>query len=113
MMTNTTVLMRVWGIDGRVLCEILHGNTQIGVGTRRVVMQTLFFTGKDSPLNPLSPHFKASAWAQARLEVTNDDAAAPLTAGVSFRNLDMYGFGETTDYLKEVARFPETRVQLR
>jgi ATP-binding cassette, subfamily G (WHITE), member 2, PDR len=60
--------------------------------------------GPDSRLNPNSPRFNAKAWAKALLKLRQQDDKNPMrTAGVAFRNLNVYGFGTATDYQRTVA----------
>ena len=46
----------------------------------------------------------ARAWCKAMLQVQTEDEQAhpPRTAGIAFRNLNVFGFGTTTDYQKSV-----------
>lgn len=64
----------------------------------------LFPLQADSPLDPNSPHFDASKWAKAyyRSRTRAADGTTPHTAGVAFKNLDVFGFGAPTDYQKTV-----------
>ncbi|SPO07503.1 probable ABC1 transport protein [Cephalotrichum gorgonifer] len=61
-----------------------------------------FTSDQDSPLNPLSDNFKASAWAKSIVNMVSGVGADFRTAGVAFENLNVYGFGEATDYQKDV-----------
>ncbi|OCK80389.1 putative multidrug resistance ABC transporter [Lepidopterella palustris CBS 459.81] len=58
----------------------------------------------NSSLDPNGPNFSARHWAKAMLQMhTRDEHAFPLrTAGVSFKNLSVHGFGTATDYQKSV-----------
>ncbi|KAF2812667.1 ABC drug exporter AbcA [Mytilinidion resinicola] len=58
----------------------------------------------NSALDPNGEHFSARAWARAMLNLhKSDEKAAPMrTAGVSFKNLNVHGFGSATDYQKSV-----------
>jgi ATP-binding cassette, subfamily G (WHITE), member 2, PDR len=61
------------------------------------------FAGPDSKVNPNSPNFSAKSWAKAALRLQEEDGNNPVrTAGVAFRNLNVYGFGAATDYQKTV-----------
>jgi ATP-binding cassette, subfamily G (WHITE), member 2, PDR len=59
----------------------------------------------DSQLNPNSPNFSAKAWARSlvNLQERDPDQNPMRTAGVAFRNLNVYGYGAATDYQKTVA----------
>ncbi|QUC23762.1 uncharacterized protein UV8b_08003 [Ustilaginoidea virens] len=65
--------------------------------------QNPFRAGKDSPLNPGSPHFSAREWAKAVVELVLQDDKAFRSSGVCFQNLNVHGFGAATDYQKDVA----------
>ncbi|PKS10963.1 hypothetical protein jhhlp_002722 [Lomentospora prolificans] len=62
-----------------------------------------FTADEKSPLNPASDHFKASAWAKAVVDMVSGSGHEFRTAGVAFQNLNVYGYGEATDYQKDVA----------
>lgn len=79
---------------------------------RRYTEQSVYSTTHMNPFNaqagssldPHGEHFNARAWAKAMLNTTLEDpnAPPPRTAGVSFRNLNVHGFGSDTDYQKSV-----------
>ncbi|ORY14635.1 putative multidrug resistance ABC transporter [Clohesyomyces aquaticus] len=79
---------------------------------RRFTQQSAYSTTGQNPFNapagsaldPTGDHFNARAWCKAMLHLQNEDEKAhPLrTAGVSFRNLNVHGFGSATDYQKSV-----------
>lgn len=59
-------------------------------------------------LDPASDKFSARKWAKTLIYLNNNHVDAngnleELRAGVSFRNLDVHGFGKETDYQKNVA----------
>ncbi|KAI1323108.1 ABC-2 type transporter-domain-containing protein [Xylariaceae sp. FL0255] len=60
-------------------------------------------TDENSPLNPHSPHFSARAWAKAVVDMASRDGNGFRSAGVCFQNLNVHGFGTTTDYQVDVA----------
>ena len=62
-----------------------------------------FFAEAKSPLNPHSPNFSGRSWAKAIAELVSRDGGGFLSAGVCFQNLNVYGFGASTDYQKDVA----------
>ncbi|EUC42194.1 hypothetical protein COCMIDRAFT_104159 [Bipolaris oryzae ATCC 44560] len=66
--------------------------------------QNPFAAEPGSKLDPNGGNFSARAWAKAMLQThTDDNQAHPLrTLGVSFSNLNVYGFGFDTDYQKSV-----------
>lgn len=61
-----------------------------------------FLAGPDSPLNPASENFNGKEWAKAIVELVSQDGGSFRSAGVCFQNLNVHGFGESTDYQKDV-----------
>lgn len=62
-----------------------------------------FFAEADSPLNPSSASFSGREWAKAVVELVSRDGGNFRSAGVCFQNLNVHGFGASTDYQKDVA----------
>lgn len=62
-------------------------------------------TKRDQTLDPHSPDFKPKNWMKNLLAIScRDPERYPQrTAGVSFKNLNVHGFGSPTDYQKDVA----------
>ncbi|KAF5667190.1 atpase [Fusarium heterosporum] len=60
----------------------------------------LFPVGDDSALDPESPHFNSKKWAKAYLKTRTAaaDGNTLRTAGIAFKNLDAFGFGQATDF---------------
>ncbi|KAI0314753.1 ABC-2 type transporter-domain-containing protein [Amylostereum chailletii] len=58
----------------------------------------------DPRLDPTSPKFSAREWMKALVGVTSSDPDRfpTRTAGVTFKNLSVHGFGNPTDYQKNV-----------
>lgn len=58
----------------------------------------------DSAVNPNSPNFNVRNWMKSLLAIRSrdPDLYPNRTAGVSFRNLSVHGFGSPTDYQKDV-----------
>jgi ATP-binding cassette subfamily G (WHITE) protein 2 (PDR) len=79
---------------------------------RRITSQSQYSTtGKNpfhheagSALDPNGEHFNARAWCKAMLHMQSEDeqAAPPRRTGIAFRNLNVHGFGNATDYQKSV-----------
>lgn len=59
-----------------------------------------FHADESSPLNPASKNFSARAWAKAIVDM---DTAGFRSAGICFQNVNVHGFGQATDYQKDVA----------
>ncbi|KAF2866969.1 ABC-transporter extracellular N-terminal-domain-containing protein [Massariosphaeria phaeospora] len=66
--------------------------------------QNPFHAEPGSSLDPNGDHFNARAWCKAMLHLQTSDEHAhpPRTAGVSFSNLNVHGFGADSDYQKSV-----------
>lgn len=62
-----------------------------------------FFAGEDSPLNPNSESFDGKLWAKAIVELVQQSGAGFRSTGVCFQHMNVHGFGEATDYQKDVA----------
>jgi ATP-binding cassette subfamily G (WHITE) protein 2 (PDR) len=61
----------------------------------------------DPELDPNSDRFKSRKWVRNMLQMTSrdPDRYPRRTAGVSFRNLNVYGYGTAADYQMNVANF--------
>jgi hypothetical protein len=72
--------------------------------TQSLYNQNPFEADEDSPLNPLSPKFNARAFAKSMLSLAARDPEKwkQRTAGFSFKDLNVFGFGSATDYQKTV-----------
>ncbi|KAF3939206.1 hypothetical protein ABW19_dt0205383 [Dactylella cylindrospora] len=66
--------------------------------------QSPFTAEPDGPLDPRGPNFKAREWAKAFYNVRYnvDDNIPARVAGLSFRNMNVWGTGSTTDYQMSV-----------
>ncbi|EED13444.1 ABC transporter, putative [Talaromyces stipitatus ATCC 10500] len=68
-------------------------------------LQNPFLTDDpESTINPHSPNFRARDWIKMFLEMRHQDPERypEKHAGISFRNLNVHGFGSPTDYQKDV-----------
>lgn len=65
---------------------------------------SLFPVPTEGPLNPASPNFNARKWAKAFYDIRIDTSEGnpPKTTGIAFKNLNVFGFGTSTDYQKSV-----------
>jgi hypothetical protein len=63
-----------------------------------------FNAPEGSRYDPTSPNFNAKAWVRRTMDFhRRDPKAGPLrTAGIAFRNLNVFGYGTATDYQKSV-----------
>lgn len=66
--------------------------------------QNPFNAEADSTLDPNSETFSPRAWAEALIHLKSREGEEPTkrTAGIAFRNLNVHGFGNPTDYQKSV-----------
>ncbi|KAH7070040.1 BcATRO, ABC transporter [Paraphoma chrysanthemicola] len=66
--------------------------------------QNPFEAEPGSVLDPNSSNFRPRAWTEAfiRLKSRDPEKHPKQTAGISFRDLSVYGYGNTTDYQKSV-----------
>lgn len=60
-------------------------------------------TDPESPLNPRGERFDAQAWAKAIARVANEGNQDFRHVGLCFQNLNVFGYGTTTDFQKDVA----------
>ncbi|KAF2276672.1 putative multidrug resistance ABC transporter [Westerdykella ornata] len=66
--------------------------------------QNVFHAAPGSALDPNGDNFNARAWCKAMLHMQTEDERAhpPRTAGLAFRDLNVHGFGSTTDFQKSM-----------
>ncbi|KAF4502313.1 ATPase [Fusarium agapanthi] len=62
-----------------------------------------FTADENSPLNPRSDKFRALAWAKAISKLRSETGFTNRKAGVCYQNLNVFGYGQPTDYQKNVA----------
>ncbi|RSL89934.1 ZEB2-regulated ABC transporter 1 [Fusarium floridanum] len=58
---------------------------------------------EESPLNPRSEKFRALTWAKSVVKLLHDNGLTSRKAGVCYQNLNVFGYGQPTDYQKDVA----------
>jgi ATP-binding cassette, subfamily G (WHITE), member 2, PDR len=77
--------------------------TLTGQSTWSNVPDNPFGGEKDSALDPNSPNFRARQWVKSMVKLQQADNKNPgRTAGIAFQDLNVHGFGEATDYQKDV-----------
>lgn len=54
-------------------------------------------------MNPSSANFKALAWAKSIVQMGEESGHRMRTAGLCYQNLNIFGYGQPTDYQKDVA----------
>lgn len=67
-----------------------------------------FLGSNDPQLNPASGKFNARAWVKTLIGITSRDPEKypARTAGVSYRGLNVHGYGNPTDYQKTFGNYP-------
>lgn len=67
------------------------------------VADSPFYGKEDSDLDPNSRNFRPRQWVKSMIKLNEAEAKTPSrTGGFAFRNLSVHGFGEATDYQKDV-----------
>ncbi|KAL7928573.1 ABC-2 type transporter domain-containing protein [Trichoderma chlorosporum] len=56
----------------------------------------------DSPLNPMSSKFSGRTWAKTVAKYATEHGSGFRRSGISFRNMNVYGYGTETDFQKDV-----------
>ncbi|KAJ3024293.1 hypothetical protein HKX48_003118 [Thoreauomyces humboldtii] len=79
-------------------------STRSGMSTMSGMDDPILNHKKISVLDPASPDFNARAWAKStlRLHAKNPSRNPKRTAGFSYRNLSVYGYGTDLDFQKTV-----------
>jgi len=69
---------------------------------------------EDSDLNPASPNFNPKAFAKSllNLQARDPEKWKQRTAGISFKDLNVYGYGSGTDYQKDVVRYGDFELNI-
>ncbi|KAM0471726.1 hypothetical protein ACHAP7_008991 [Fusarium lateritium] len=62
-----------------------------------------FTADENSPLNPRSSKFRALAWAKSVSKMHSETGFTNRKAGVCYQNLNVFGYGQATDFQKNVA----------
>ncbi|KAF2718209.1 ATP-binding cassette multidrug transporter [Polychaeton citri CBS 116435] len=62
-----------------------------------------FIAEQGSELDPRSENFKARSWVKSMIKLNESENISPSrTAGFAFRDLNVFGYGQDTDYQKSV-----------
>ncbi|OTA01456.1 PDR-type ABC transporter [Trichoderma parareesei] len=56
----------------------------------------------ESPLNPMSSKFNGRTWAKTVAKYATEHGSGFRRSGISFRNMNVYGYGTETDFQKDV-----------
>ncbi|EEP76489.1 ATP-dependent permease PDR15 [Uncinocarpus reesii 1704] len=77
------------------------------------VVNPFLDTEADPELNPASQQFKVRKWLKTILHIQSrdPDMFPKRTAGVSFRNMNVYGYGTAADYQADVGNTPLKAVE--
>ncbi|KAL1724115.1 ABC-2 type transporter-domain-containing protein [Schizophyllum commune] len=89
--------------EGRVH-ELARQMSQLSRTHSEVGQVNPFIDNSDPRLDPNSPQFNARLWTKSLVSLASrdPDRYPRRTAGVSFRNLNVHGYGTPTDYQKDV-----------
>ena len=77
----------------------------IAYSTKSHLENPFLTTDENSPVNPNGSNFNPRAWLKLNLAIKSrdPDRYPTRTAGFTYRNLNVHGFGTPTDYQKDVA----------
>ncbi|KAL9120898.1 MAG: hypothetical protein Q9187_002546 [Circinaria calcarea] len=95
--------------ENETVTQIARQLTQYSVKTAGGKDYVNPFTGTDDPqLDPRSDQFSPQAWVKTLVGIQSRDPERYPTrvAGVSYRNLNVHGFGAPTDYQKTFGNYP-------
>nr|XP_036577228.1 ABC multidrug transporter [Colletotrichum truncatum]KAF6784140.1 ABC multidrug transporter [Colletotrichum truncatum] len=106
----TTIVEKEWAKHDSNAESEERMNDEVQQLARRLTTQShgppgsLFPVPAEGPLNPSSASFNARKWAKAFYDIRTDTSEGnpPKTTGIAFKNLNVYGFGTSTDYQKSV-----------
>ncbi|KAH7083362.1 ABC-2 type transporter-domain-containing protein [Paraphoma chrysanthemicola] len=100
------------GLEEEEAAEMERRNSAVHALARRLTTQSHAAAAAQNPFNaepngPLDPNgenFNARAWTKAmrNLQLQDENAGPTRTTGISFRGLNVHGFGADTDYQKSV-----------
>ena len=90
----------------RSLSQISRQNS-LRVATEATEGVNTSLDSSDPELDPNSDQFKSHKWVKNIIQMTSRDPERypPRTAGVSFRNLNVFGYGTAADYQTDFANF--------
>ena len=82
--------------------------TQASVRNEQGEYKNPFHASEDPRLDPHSDKFNARAWTKTLVGITSRDPERypSRTAGVAYRDLNVHGFGNPTDYQKTFGNYP-------
>jgi ATP-binding cassette, subfamily G (WHITE), member 2, PDR len=87
-----------------IVQELAREYTRQSVATAAGDQRALFGSDDpDSPLNPNGKNFSARTWAKTIANLTNEHGSGYRTAGFCYENLNVFGYGQETDYQKDVS----------
>lgn len=94
--------------DGEEVAKLARTITQHSVKTTSGSYINPFLGSNDPLLDPNSGRFSQRAWIKTLIGITSRDPERypKRTAGVSYRNLNVHGFGTPTDYQKTFGNYP-------
>ncbi|KAL9607630.1 MAG: hypothetical protein Q9167_007477 [Letrouitia subvulpina] len=93
--------------DKRVT-ELARQLTQQSLHSQKDSAPNPFLSSDDPALDPLSGQFKPEKWIKALMKIQSRDPERypQRVAGLSYKNLNVHGFGRPTDYQKTFGNYP-------
>lgn len=94
--------------DGEKVKDLAHAITQHSVKNANGEHVNPFEGSDDPALDPLSGKFSYRAWCKTLVGLQSRDPERypKRVAGVAYKNLSAFGFGESTDYQKTFGNYP-------
>jgi ATP-binding cassette subfamily G (WHITE) protein 2 (PDR) len=96
------------GEKGEAVTQLARTFTQRSVKTKDGHYVNPFENSDDPLLNPHSGSFSQRAWIKTLIGIASRDPERyPMrVAGVSYKNLNVHGFGQSTDFQKTFGNYP-------
>lgn len=94
--------------DDPKIRELARTLTQHSVKNVHGEYDNPFHGSSDPQLDPTSGKFNARAWVKTLISITSRDPERypKRVAGISYKNLNVHGFGNATDYQKTFGNYP-------
>ncbi|KAI2084684.1 Multidrug resistance protein [Ophidiomyces ophidiicola] len=88
--------------------QVSHFSRRSSVYNHENIVNPFLDPDADPELNPSGPDFRAKKWLKTILQIQSRDSDRypKRTAGVSFRNMNVYGYGTAADYQADVGNTP-------
>ena len=94
--------------EGEKITELARTLSYHGVKNEKGALINPFFGSEHPLLDPNSGKFSSKAWLETLMSITSRDPERypKRVAGVAYKKLSAYGFGEPTDYQKTFGNYP-------